>query len=245
MVDQTAPDDVQVVVTLAYPPTWYKPVDYWTTHQYDDFRPEDPYEGKPHIQLGASFPDTLAEVIDRASEGLGIAPGPSNQASSMSEFVARIAFYESEDDLAFDIQRMYQSPRELPVVNADGTVELKSWRDVTVLELLVSSRFDLIAGDPLRPYVCASIPQGSFSPDLVVEGLRFGAEAVSAAIHLISTSKEGLHEADRYVSTHPVESAAAAGTARWIGKRFRGRRKSKGQLRDRHADSEEGEERHD
>jgi hypothetical protein len=104
----------------------------------------------------------------------------------------------------------------------------------------MSARLGLIQGDPYRPYICASIPQGSFPQDVLVEGLRLGADAIEAAFQFVSTSREGLHEADRYVTGHPIESAAGADAGRRLAGRLRGlakRRKGLERRRTRSGDS--------
>jgi hypothetical protein len=132
-IERGAGRDRSFVVTLAYPPTWYASEGFWSTRDFNHFVSTLPWGSKPHANVDAVDSETVASVIDRASEAIGLVPGPTNQATTMSEFMARMSFYKAEDDTHFDIQRIYQSPRELPVVLGDGTVELErrdkpAWR---------------------------------------------------------------------------------------------------------------------
>lgn len=174
-------DSTLFLVTLAYPPTWYSSGDFWSTRAYDFFSPTAPFLEKPHASVCAVHTDTLASVIDRAAEELGLTPGPTNHASKMSDFVARMSFYKPSDDAIFDVQRIYQSPRKLPVALDDGTVELRQWGELTVADLLTSAYLGLVDGDPLRPYIAASLPQGTIHEDITLATLHFSQEEMTAA----------------------------------------------------------------
>jgi hypothetical protein len=181
---------ITIRVALAYSPTWYEP-EFWSTHKYDSINSDDPYGAKPYVSFEVELDDTLSSIIDRAGTDLGLLPGPSQQGrdrTHLSECLSRVGFFEQSDDLTFDMQRVYAWPSGLPVALNDGAIEVKPWQEVTLRELLVSSKLGLIEGDVLRPYICPSMRQG-IGPE-EVEFARLTSEAVRAAYHALPAARE-------------------------------------------------------
>ena len=191
-------DTLTVTVTLATPPVWYEP-DYWNTHEFDSFDPAGPYANKPKISVTTRYVETLAEVIDRAADGLGLQLGPAHEKyliDRVSQWLARMGFYRPEDDGAFEMQLMDGWPYLLPIAKETGQVEKIPWGEVTYRQLLVSSSLGLIEGDVLRPYISGSMPQGNAHE--VVEAAKVTADAIRHAYALLPQTQSAVDNAMRF-----------------------------------------------
>jgi hypothetical protein len=151
-----------VIVTLAYPPTWYTS-EFWNTHEFDFVKADRPYDDKPKTRFVADAEATLGSILDVASEQLGLLPGPelkSRGVTKLSSYQQRMGFYRDVDETTFSMQEVYTWPDDLPVIQMDGTVETRPWREVTLMQALAASSLGLNDGDVLRPYICPSMRQG-------------------------------------------------------------------------------------
>lgn len=194
----TDDDTLTVTVTLATPPVWYEP-DFWNTHEFDSFDSAGPYANKPKVTVTTRYGETLAEVIDRAADGLGLQLGPAHEKylrDRVSQWLARMGFYRPEDDGGFEVQRMYGWPYLLPIAKESGQVEKLPWRDVTYRQLLASSSLGLIEGDVLRPYISGSMPQGGAHE--VVETAKVTADAIRHAYALLPQTQSAVDNAMRF-----------------------------------------------
>lgn len=220
-------DALVVTVTLATPPVWYEP-DYWSTHAFDSFDPTGPYAVKPKFTVEARYDETLAEVIDRATEGLGLCLGPAHERyliDRVSQWLVRLGFYRPEDESAFDEQRMYGWPYLLPIAKEGGLVERIPWREATYRELVVSSSLGLIEGDVLRPYVSGSMPQGSAHE--ATEAARLTADAIRQAYALLPQARRTVDDVIRLAFV----AGAVKALRSWRQRRFQ-RRADKRRLKD-------------
>lgn len=119
-------------------------------------------DGRPYspVTVRAAESDTLAEVLDRAAIRSGLSELNGNL---VSDSLVWIRFRESEDD-RFAYNRLLWA-QQLTIVDGDGKVRLaRKLSQVLVRDLLRTAEADLIDGDPLQPYLIATIPQGGLEP---------------------------------------------------------------------------------
>jgi hypothetical protein len=208
-------NSLSVTVTLATPPVWYEP-DYWNTHEFDSFDSSGPYADKPKITVSAKHQETLAEVIDRAADELGLRLGPAHEKylrSRVSDWLARMGFYRPQDDASFDGPRMYEWPFLLKIARDTGVVEEVAWRDVTYRELIASSTLGLVEGDVLRPYICLSHPQG-VGPAEIAEGVRVTLEAIRHAYAALPDTRNPVDDILRISGLATTANALSGGVAK-------------------------------
>ncbi|MHB1209873.1 MAG: hypothetical protein ACYC1I_09240 [Acidimicrobiales bacterium] len=171
---------------------------------------------------------TLGDILEKACDELGILPGPDMiqlGATRRSE-ITRFAFVEEEADRnGIDAQVGYQWPSRLTVPCADGSISLIHGRDATMRQLLAASDLGLISGDVSRPYLFPVVPQGTGQViadlgQIVPEVVRAALAAVQGMegvlIRTVQSAPGALHDADRYVSEHPIETASGVAGLRWL-----------------------------
>jgi len=119
--------------------------------------------------------------------------------------VFRFGFVSQESDSnGVNEQVGCQWPSKLPVANVDGLVELVNAREITFLQLLISSKLGLIDGDVSKPYLFPVRPQGA--AHLAKELLNITPEVVRAAVHEVSAFHAQLNsEVAKLEGTHPAD----------------------------------------
>jgi hypothetical protein len=147
--------------------------------------PGDPWESLPKAELVASSEDTLRLVLSRAAEQLGLhlADDALQAMRSTAERDGRLA--PSDDPADHLVWAAFRRPDDDEIIDAslDPPVRRRDarlydvtklavrdehgraiWRDppfdATVAELLDAAEAGLIDGDPLKPYLIPSVPQG-------------------------------------------------------------------------------------
>ena len=226
--------DLSITVALAYHVSWYTS-GWWSesSHAYDSLEHGgEPYTKMPKTVVAALPDDTLAVVLDRAGEALGVVPGPDairlmkGTTERLSSMLFRIGFYRPADEDGFDVQHSYRWKNRLPVVDMDGNVTYHPCQEVTYRQLLVSAAAGLIEGDVQRPYICPSMPQGDV-PGLT-EVAHVSVEAAKAAYAGFDVTVE---QARQHVDDMQ-RIAFLAGLTKWLSTKLR-RKKTKGDPRDR------------
>lgn len=151
--------DLSITVALAYQPVPYAP-DWWSasSRNYDYLGQEGgiPWSKMPKAVIMASLEDTLAAVLDRAGEALGVTPGlrakeaMTGGSERLSSMLFSIGFYRPHDEDGFDVQHSYRWKNRLPAVDVEGNVTYHPCHEVTYQQLFVSARAGLIEGDVRR-----------------------------------------------------------------------------------------------
>jgi len=118
--------------------------------------PDLPYASRTKAEVSASSTMTLGEVIDRAALDVGITV----EQGRVSEALTGVVFYEPEDEVALKPRRE-PWPDTIRIVDANGTPSWRvRWDETRVDELLEAHAAGLGVGDPHRPYLWPTIPQG-------------------------------------------------------------------------------------
>lgn len=230
MSDTATEHVLPITVALAYAPVSYTPK-WWSasSHEYDHLGHEDvPWSKMPKAVIDASPEDTLATVLDRAGDALGIAPGPdalkyappSVSLSGLSSMLFHIGFYRPADEDGFNVREHYGWDNRVPLAALDGKVSYRSFRKVTYRQLIVSKSLNLIEGDVVRPYICPSTPQGDI-PGLT-EVARLTAEAIKAAY---AGADIALEQARQHADDIQL-AALGLGAARWMSRKMRSNEKT-------------------
>ncbi len=178
-------------VALMGPP-FYGVADMWLGKQYASEDMDGPYEPRPKVVVEAEEEETLAVVIDRAADALGIRPNPAVLGQdAMSASIGGIAFYYAPtDETSYQRDRApWGWPDQLVALGPAGEREVKPWQEVTVRELLAASDGGLLYGDPLRPYLYPGFPQGDvLGPDWLPPIVKAATKAVELAKDQAPTS---------------------------------------------------------
>jgi hypothetical protein len=209
-------------VALMGPPFFGTP-DMWLGDRYEEQDFETPYQDRPKAEVEADEHETLAVIIDRAADDLGIHPNPAVlRETAMSAAIGGIAFYyEPTDDVAYRRDRAPGNwPQVLLIPGPTREQVEKRWQDVTVAELLAASKAGLLYGDPLRPYLYPGFPQGDF----------FDPHWLPPAIDAVRTATEVAHQhvpTAREVADDALRAGGILGgiAALWAGLRRRLRRR--------------------
>lgn len=219
-------DSLAVTVALAYGPTWYT-LGWWSpsSHEHDHLGHESvPWSDMPQAVVNASPDDTLAVVLDRAGEALGIEPGPDafkhappgHSRMGLASMLWHIGFYRPADEDGFNIPESYRWKNCLPVADVAGNVTYHPCQQITYRQLIVSERLGVIDGDVMRPYICPSMPQGDIQG--ITEVARVTAEVAKLAW-------EGADIAVDQARQHANDiqlTALGLGAVKWASKKLRG-----------------------
>lgn len=128
------------------------------------------------VRLQINESDTLASVLERASEALGLRPPSDQWVPRFSH--ASIAFFKPEDEAGFasrHIPRYLMS--ELTLVDEHGTAMfgVHDLRAVRYTDLLRAAEAGTLDGDPQKPYLIIEPGYGDVPPPdwvTVIDGLK-------------------------------------------------------------------------
>jgi hypothetical protein len=173
-----------------------------------------PYAQRTRVQLEVDENDSLASVMERAGEMMGVR-GPEWSGGRLDLRSNRIAFYKPEDDEGITPRAM---PRllsnELILVDERGQAMfgVHDHRAVRLADLIRANKAGTLEGDPLRPYLYLDYGWGDAPPPdwaTVLEGLKVAREVLEA-IGLAQTAvwagkwlKERLGRATEALDAHP------------------------------------------
>lgn len=207
---------------------------YWSesSRKWTGIGPTTPLANRPFVEMDVGLDTTLGVILETACDELEILPGPDmiQQGSTRRGEIARFAFVEAEADRnGIDAQVGYQWPSRLPAPAADGRINLIDGRDVTMRQLLAASDLGLLQGDVSCPYLFPVVPQGAgqviadlghIAPEVVRASLA-AVRGLGGNFVQVARSVPGvLHEADRYVSEHPIETGLGVAGVKWFKSKF-------------------------
>jgi hypothetical protein len=182
-------------------PLFFGTPDMWIGERYEDEDIDTPYDHRPKVEVEASEDESLALVIDRAADALGIHPNPAVlRETAMSAAIGGIAFfYAPTDEMAYRRNRAPDKwPQALLIPGQTGERIEKPWQEVTVAELLAASEAGLLYGDPLRPYLYPGFPQGDLlDPHWLPPAIDAAQTAVEDAHRHVPTARQVADDALR------------------------------------------------
>ena len=171
-----------------------------------------PYAQRTRVQLEADEDDSLASVMKRAAELMGIRGWSGGHFDRRSN---RIAFYKPADDEGMaprGIPRLLANELILVDERGQAMFGVHDHRAVRLSDLIRASEAGTLEGDPLRPYLYLDYGWGDAPlPDWTTahEGLKVALE-VLGAINLVQTVvsagkwlKERLGRATDALEAHP------------------------------------------
>jgi hypothetical protein len=197
-----------------------------TAEVLDDRFYDMPYAERRKVQLAVEPDETLAAVLERAADMMGVRPGGWIGYKFDARGV-RVAFYKPEDEGGFaprSVARVIMS--ELILVDQDGRAifGVSDHRTVRFADLLRAAEAGTLEGDPLRPYLIIDLGWGDVPPvdwATVWEGLKVAWEVLQAvgvvggALTTVVGSKrwlaERINRANEALESHPE----------WMQKRYR------------------------
>jgi hypothetical protein len=124
-----------------------------------------PYNERRRVRLEVDESETLAAVMERAAEAMGLRTGPGVRTFDARS--NRIAFYKAEDDERFAPRGMARVfGNELILVDRDGRAifGVYNHRAVRFTDLIRASEAGTLEGDPLRPYLMLDLGWGDAPP---------------------------------------------------------------------------------
>jgi hypothetical protein len=151
----------------------------------DDAHFSMPYSQRTRIELEADENNSLASVMERAAQMMGVR-GPAWSGGHIDLRSNRIAFYKPEDDEGIAPRGM---PRllanELILVDERGQAMfgVRDHRAVRLTDLIRAGEAGTLEGDPLRPYLFLDYGWGDMPPPdwtTVLEGLKVAKELLEA-----------------------------------------------------------------
>jgi hypothetical protein len=142
-----------------------------------------PYQQRIRIRIDVDESDSLASVMERAAELIGI-QGPKWSGGRLDLRNSRIAFYKPEDDQGMAeraMPRLHSS--ELILVDDRGRAMfgVSDHRAVRIADLTRASEAGTLEGDPLRPYLILDYGWGDVPPPdwaTVLDGLKIAREVL-------------------------------------------------------------------
>jgi hypothetical protein len=140
-----------------------------------------PYPQRIRVQLEADESDSLASVMERAAELIGI-QGPKWSGGRLDLRNSRIAFYKPEDDEGMAeraMPRLHSSELILLDDRGQAMFGVNDHRAIRLADLIRASEAGTLEGDPLRPYLILDYGWGDIPPPdwaTVLDGLKIARE---------------------------------------------------------------------
>jgi hypothetical protein len=198
-----------------------------------------PYGERRRVRLQAEETDSLANVMERAAEAMGIrsGPWPGRPIDARSN---RVAFYMPEDEAGIAPRGMARVfAYELILVDRDGRAifGVHDHRTVSMADLIRAGEAGTLEGDPLRPYLMLDFGWGDAPPPdwtavqqgldvawQVLEALGVVGGAVAAAAKTKNWLAERIYRARNTLASHsewmqkgyrPDQFEALLATRKW------------------------------
>jgi hypothetical protein len=129
--------------------------------RFEDQGPAVRWHDRQKVRIEAASGDTLADLIDRASDAFGLSVpkrSPVDLYTPLSRVIDGVAFFKEADDLPGS----YPGPflRIFPCVDQDGQLAWREIQDAAYASVVRAYEHGLLLGDPQRIYLYPMVPQG-------------------------------------------------------------------------------------
>jgi hypothetical protein len=137
-----------------------------------------PYQERRKVQLQVAESDSLAHVLERAVDEMGLVQSADSQLPRFSGRYNGVAFYRPEDENGFApryVPRFLLSNLTLVDKQGHAMFGVNDLRTVRYADVMRAAEAGVLSGDPLRPYLIIEPPYGDWiGPDwpTFLEGVK-------------------------------------------------------------------------
>jgi hypothetical protein len=167
-----------------------------------------PYSERPKIDLEVAADETVKSALERATRELGVKIAqPAHVEFSPVDNLSFVAFYDPADENGFGERRRFRPLGDLSTVDHSGRALWgQSFESVSYGTLVHTADAGLLDGDPLRPYLILSSPEGNgvlltwegvLAAVLLLRGVLAAASDVEGTLAFARRVTERLRRAER------------------------------------------------